>query len=75
MENQSIIHPVSMLHYTIDRREMRRIFCVLARADEEPHRFIDWGEPDCRLGPGDEIGTSYAFDLYDFAIGKYRYRI
>ena len=37
--------------------------------------FIGPGEENCKLGPGDHTGASYAFDIYDFANGTYRYEI
>ena len=43
--------------------------------DDEIHRFIDKGEAASKRGPGDDTGASYAFDIFDFANGTYRYRI
>lgn len=37
--------------------------------------FIGPGEANCKLGPGDHTGASYAFDIYDFANGTYKYEI
>ena len=37
--------------------------------------FIGPGEANCRRGPGDHTGASYAFDIYDFANGTYHYEI
>ena len=37
--------------------------------------FIGPGEATSRLAPGDHTGTSYAFDIYDFANGTYHYEI
>ena len=37
--------------------------------------FIGPGEAVSRRGPGDHIGTSYFFDIYDWTNGVYRYEI
>ena len=37
--------------------------------------LIGPGEANCKLGPGDHTGVSYAFDIYDFANGTYKYEI
>ena len=74
--NNHIVYPnLTTLRYVPNRREMRRILFDLIIDDGEFHRFIDWGEPNCRRGPGDKTGASLAFDLYDFAMGTYRYHI
>ncbi len=39
------------------------------------HYLIGPGEANCKLGPGDHTGASYAFDIYDFANGTYKYEI
>ena len=71
--DHNIAYPDLTAHGKLDIREMRRIFLILVRAEGETHRFIDWGEPNCKRGPGDKTGASYAFDLYDFAMGTYYY--
>lgn len=37
--------------------------------------FIGPGEANCKLGPGDHTGNSYAFDIYDWANGIYHYEV
>ena len=59
----------------ITTREYNRILCCLVRRPDELHRFIDKGEATSKRGPGDPKCASYAFDIYDFANGVYRYRI
>ena len=63
------------LRRILKERRMKQIFRAPTIADDELGRFIDWGEPNCRRGPGDKTNASYAFDLYDFARGRYRYDI
>ena len=58
----------------IKKREEQRVFCDLIFG-EEIGRFIQPGYADCRKGPGDKTGASYAFDLYDFDKGTYHYII
>ena len=59
----------------IKTREYNRILCCLVRRPDEVHRFIDKGEATSKRGPGDPKCASYAFDIYDFANGTYRYQI
>ena len=59
----------------INDREEERVFIALTREESENRHFIDKGEANCRRGPGDKTGASYAFDLYDFAVGTYHYKI
>jgi len=56
------------------QKEDQRILHALVK-DDAIHRFVDFGESNCKRGPGDDTGASYAFDLFDFANGTYRYRI
>ena len=59
----------------VTARELNRIRGCLARHTDEVHRFVDKGEATSKRGPGDPTCASYAFDIYDFANGRYRYRI
>lgn len=59
----------------VTSREYNRILGCLVRRPDEVHRFIDKGEAASKRGPGDPDCASYAFDIYDFANGVYRYRI
>ena len=56
------------------QKEDQRILRALVK-DDEIHRFIDKREAASKRGPGDDTGASYAFDIFDFANGTYRYRI
>ena len=56
-----------------DIKEEKRVFCLLMRALGETTHFMSEGTADTRRGPGDKIGTSYAFDLFDFARRTYAY--
>ena len=65
-----------VIKYSQNPKEERRIFLCIVREDPEIHRFINEGNgPEYRRGPGDETGASYAFSLYDFIKGTYRYTI
>ena len=59
----------------INDREQERVYRCLILEESENRRFIDKGEANCKRGPGDKTGASYAFDLYDFAVGTYHYKI
>ena len=49
------------------------IYCALCRHTNEVRRFVNKGKPTIRKAPGDYIGVSYAFNIYDFANGTYGY--
>ena len=59
----------------VTSREHNRILGCLVRRPDEVHQFIDKGQAATKRGPGDPDCASYAFDIYDFANGRYRYRI
>ncbi len=59
----------------VRKREEQRVLFALVKKDEEYGRFITPGCANCKKGPGDKTGASYAFDIYDFSNGTYRYVI
>ena len=75
MQKHSLSYPNPTPHYTRNSKEEHQVRFSLAIADSEHRHFIDWAEPDCKRGPGDPTGASYAFDLYDFSKGIYHYQI
>ena len=48
---------------------------VMPRKNFQAAAFIGPGYATSKLGPGDHTGASYAFDIYDFANGTYRYEV
>ncbi len=67
-----LLYP-SQKELVFDNEKENRVFAILTRLNGEVSHFISDSKIDVRRGPGDPIGTSFAFDLYDFSKRTYSY--